>query len=192
MGHNIDTLQRIGVKVFLAEAPSLEKIVPVFHRWIQNGSVDGMLIDVADYSHVPEGPGVLLVAHEGNYAVDMGGGRPGLLYYRKQAVEGDLAQRLQAVAAIALRAAAALERDVDAKGAICGDAIQFFANDRLAAPNDADTEKAFQPALDRLLDRLFDGGARKQCRNQDPRERFNVDVLADKGANAATLLARLI
>jgi hypothetical protein len=191
MGHSIDTLQRIGVKVFLTEAPSLETIVPVFHRWIQNGSVDGMLIDVADYSHVPEGPGVVLVAHEGNYALDLGGGRPGLLYYRKQPLDGGLGQRLQTTSIVALRAADALEREAEVKGAICGDAIQFFANDRLAAPNDAETEAAFQPALDSLLDRLFDGAPRKQCRNQDPRERFNVDVLADKGANAATLLARL-
>jgi len=191
MGHSIDTLQRIGVKIFLAEAPSLDRIVLAFHRWIQNGSVDGMLIDVADYSHVPEGPGVVLVAHEGNYALDLTGGRPGLLYYRKQPIDGDLTERVRAVAAVALRAADALERDAEVEGAICGDAVQFFANDRLAAPNDAETEAAFQPALDAVLERMFAGAPRKQCRNQDPRERFNVDVLADKGANAATLLARL-
>ena len=191
MGHSVDNLQRIGVKVFLNQAPSLEKMVPVFHRWIQNGLVDGMLIDVADYSHVPEGPGVVLVAHEGNYALDLGGGRPSLFYYRKQPLDGDLAQRLQTVAATALRAADVLERESELSTAICGDAIQFVANDRLTAPNDAATEAAFQPILDSLLDRLFDGSPRNQCRNRDPRERFSIDVLAEKGANAATLLARI-
>lgn len=191
MGHSVANLHRIGVKLFLEAAPSLERVVPVFHRWIQNGSVDGMLIDVADYAHVPAGPGVLLIAHEGNYAIDMGGGRAGVFYYRKQPAEGDLAQRLRAVTAIALQAAARIESEADLGVAICGDAIQFVANDRLNAPNAAETEAAFRPALDALLDRLFDGSPRKLCRNRDERERFNVDVLADRGADAATLLARI-
>lgn len=191
MGHPVEQLYRIGVKVFLQAPPPLDRVVPVFHRWIQNRTVDGMLIDVADYAHVPQGPGVLLVAHEGNYAIDLEGGRPGLLYYRKQPIDGDLGQRLQAVTAIALRAAHCLQQEAELAVAVCGDAFQFIANDRLHAPNDAGTEAAFQPALDRLLDRMFDGSPRKLCRARDPRERFLVDVLAERGADAATLLARI-
>jgi hypothetical protein len=188
MSHSIHELQRIGVKFFLADAPDLGKIIPVFHRWIQNGSVDGLLIDVADYSHVPRGPGVLLIGHEGNYSVDLTGDRPGVLYSRKKPVDGGLAQRLNAVCATALRAAALLE---DEGLRLRGDELQVVANDRLLAPNDGETHSAFQPVLDSLLDLLFDGSARQLCRDEDPRERFNIDVKAEKGADAATLLARL-
>ncbi len=193
MSHNVENLQRIGVKFFLANAPDPETIIPVFHRWIQNGSVDGLLIDVADYAHVQQGPGVVLVAHEGNYAVDSTGSRPGVLYYRKQPLEGDLSQRLASVCATALRAAELLENEAELNGVgkLCGDEVQIFANDRLLAPNDGETQAAFQPVLDGVLDRLFGGGTREICRDETPRERFNVNVKAASGASAGALLARL-
>ncbi len=193
MSHSVESLQRIGVKFFLAEAPAPDLIIPIFHRWIQNGSVEGLLIDVADYSHVPQGPGILLVAHEGNYAIDLAGDRPGVLYYRKQPLDGDLPQRLGAVCAMSLRAAELLENEssLNGTGKIRGDEVQIFGNDRLLAPNDASTQAAFEPALDALLERLYQGGARQLCRDENPRERFNIDVKAEKGATAATLLARL-
>jgi hypothetical protein len=60
-------------------------IVPVFHRWIQQKSFPNhLLVDVADYAHVPEGPGTLLVSHEANIHFDRDGGKPGVLYVRKQ------------------------------------------------------------------------------------------------------------
>ncbi len=193
MAHSVDNLQRIGVKFFLSEAPDPEKVIGVFHRWIQNGSVDGMLIDVADYSHVEQGPGVLLVGHEGNYAVDWTRNRPGVVYYRKQPLEGDLGERLRTVCETALQAAELLEdeSDLGAGAKLRGDEVQIFANDRLLAPNDAGTQSAFQPALDGLLDRLFNGSSRQLCRDEDPKERFNMDVKAETGAAAAALRARL-
>lgn len=192
-GHtDVDGLQRIGVKFYLSETPPLDAVIPVFHRWIQTAAVEGMLIDIADYSHVPDGPGVMLIAHEGNYAVDLNGGRPGVLYYRKQALAGDLDQRVRAVCAAALRAAALLEGEASLGGVkLRGDELQIFANDRLLAPNDGATEAAFSPVLTGLLDRLYAGAPRQLCRDQDPRRRFNVDVKAERGADAATLLQRL-
>ena len=194
MPHSIDRLQRIGVKFFLAgEPPELSKIVAAFHRWIQARSVDGLLIDVGDYAHVPDGPGVILIAHEGTYAVDLTDRRPGILYYRKQPLEGDLHQRLTSVAANALRAAKLLVEDdeVGAAARIAGDALQVFANDRLLAPNDAESDAAFRPVLDRFLDKLFAGASRQLCRDEDRRVRLNFDVKAEGGADAAILLGRL-
>ena len=43
----------------------LEKLVPVFHQWIREKKIpDELLIDVADYAHVPQGPGVVLIDQE--------------------------------------------------------------------------------------------------------------------------------
>src|SRR4026208_1804455 len=80
-------LSRLGIKLF-AEDPGevrLKDIVPVFHSWIQKQCVkDHQLIDVHDYSHIHQGPGILLVAHEGNFSTDRTDGKLGLVYFRKQ------------------------------------------------------------------------------------------------------------
>ena len=107
----VEGLHRFGLKLFVdADAVvSPHAYIPVFHRWIQTGSVDGLLIDVADYSNLADGPRVLLVAHEGNYAIDDSGGRPGLVYTRKQPLDGPFADRLDTVSRTLLGAARLLE-----------------------------------------------------------------------------------
>ena len=60
---------------------------------------DHLLIDVADYEHVPNGPGTVLVSHEANIHLDLADGRPGLLYIRKQPLKGDLRERIRALSA---------------------------------------------------------------------------------------------
>ncbi|MBW2212567.1 MAG: hypothetical protein JRG67_16300 [Deltaproteobacteria bacterium] len=68
----------------------LEKLIPVFHEWIRTKKIsDELLIDVADYAHVPQGPGVVLIGHQSDYYLDVADNRPGLLYSRKRGFEGD-------------------------------------------------------------------------------------------------------
>ena len=105
----------IKVKFFV-EAPNavdLPAFIPLFHRWIQKKTVEGLLIDVADYQHVPEGPGILLMGHEGNYAMDMANGRPGLLYSRKREWGDDktLQQRLHTVFRLAFNVGSKASKD---------------------------------------------------------------------------------
>jgi len=55
-------LQCVNVKL-LAKDPEdvdLEPLIPVFHNWIQGQVFEELLLDVADYRHVHEGPGVVL------------------------------------------------------------------------------------------------------------------------------------
>ena len=97
----------------------------------------GLLIDVADYTHLTGGPRVVLVAHEGNYALDDADGRPGLVYTRKQPLDGPLADRLAEAARALFAAAERLERDSadegDGRAAFLGNEIAVIANDRRAA-----------------------------------------------------------
>src|SRR5450755_4649168 len=59
-------LQHVNVKLLIQNPgeASLEPLIPVFHGWIENRAAeDELLIDVADYIHVPAGPGVVLIGH---------------------------------------------------------------------------------------------------------------------------------
>ena len=64
-------LQKINVKFYLAEGSDLppEAAFRAFSRWIPE-TTDEVLIDVADYAHVPRGPKTVLVGHEANYILD--------------------------------------------------------------------------------------------------------------------------
>ncbi|MCG8364404.1 MAG: hypothetical protein MJA27_13865, partial [Pseudanabaenales cyanobacterium] len=64
-------VQHVNVKIFLkGPEVSKEDAINVFHSWIQDQKLDDQLIDVADYSHVPEGPGVMLIGHNAFYSFD--------------------------------------------------------------------------------------------------------------------------
>ena len=165
MEHNVDGLQRFAVKLYLDPRSALapRACIEIFHRWIQQGAVPGLLIDVADYTHLTGGPRVMLVAHEGDYALDDADGRLGLVYTRKQPLEGTLADRLAAAAAMLLAAAERLERDT---ASLAGGGAAFLtgemavvANDRLAAPRTAEAETALREGLAPFGARLFDGAA---------------------------------
>ncbi len=191
-----EDLQKIAVKLFVENpaAVRLREIVPVFHRWIQKGSVDGMLIDVADYGHLPDGPGVVLVGHEGDYSMDAMEGPLGLLYTRRQPLPGPLPDRVRSCLKAALRACAALEGDPLFEGTFrfrTGEAL-FLANDRLLAPNTEEAFAALRPGLESAFGALWGGRVELARDATDPRRRLAVQVKgAEAAGDAASLLARL-
>src|SRR4029453_2071970 len=107
-------LHRLGVKFFVADPTSirLQDFIPIFHGWIQKQNLTGhLLVDVHDYSHMHNGPGILLVAHEGNFSIDTADGRPGLFYYRKTPTSSGPADQIAAILRSALQASRLLEKD---------------------------------------------------------------------------------
>jgi hypothetical protein len=188
-------LHKFGIKFFAADAEGIDilKLIPIYHRWIQQNALEDLLIDVADYSHVPAGPGVMLIAHEGNYALDETGHERGVVYYSKHQLAGELPERFARVARKALRAAQLMSEDTELGGALKlpGNRLEFFANDRLAAPNTDAAYAELQPALDTFLDRLYAGAPYSLARETDPKERLSVRVQAEGEVGLKTLLARL-
>ena len=188
-------LQRIALKIFLDDASAIapQDVVPVFHRWIQTQAVDGLLIDVADYSHLPTGPCVLLVAHEGHYVLDRSGDRLGLQYARRQPLQGPLPDRLAALGRTLLRAGRLLEADPSLPGPVRfgGHEIECVANDRLLAPNRMETLTALQPALESFLNVLSAGADWTLTREADPRARFGILARTAGPATLDTLAERL-
>jgi hypothetical protein len=76
---------RIKAKAFFYNQVDPESVVPIFNRWISNRTLeDHLMIDIADYRHVLDGPSVMLVGHEADIVIDHGDGRPGLAYIRKR------------------------------------------------------------------------------------------------------------
>ena len=189
-------LHKFGIKFFAQGAERLDilKLIPIYHRWIQQSALEDLLIDVADYSHVPSGPGVMLIAHEGNYALDETGHERGVAYYSKHKLSGgDLTERLAQVAHRALKAAELMSADADLEGAlkVPGNRLQFFANDRLVAPNTDAAYAELEPAFKAFLERLYAGAPYELERETDPKERLSVRVSVAGAVPLTTLLERL-
>jgi hypothetical protein len=178
---------KLCVKLFLEDPKALHGVamVPVFQGWIQMHAVDDhLLIDVADYEHVPDGPGTVLVSHEANFSTDAAGGRPGLLYQRKQPIAGDGAARWTAVLRHALAAAARLETYPGLK--FRTDEILLRVADRLLAPNTPATFEAVRPALEEALGRVVGAGKFELAYGGAGRGLFEVTV---KVSGAGTVSA---
>jgi len=170
-------LYRIGIKFFAADPASihLEEFIPIFHGWIQRQAIERhLLIDVHDYSHIHGGPGILLVAHEGNFSLDMADGRPGLFYFRKTPTGLPPAEHIAEIAKTAVQAIRVLESD--AKMRFKTDELLVIANDRLEAPNDDDTFAALQPAVAAGLNSALGQDFKLTRTSTDPKERLTIEA----------------
>ena len=195
--------QKLQLKIFVtpasAGAVELEAFIPVFHRWIKDRLLPELTIDVANYAHVPEGPGVVLIGHGSDYFMDQGGGRLGLLHNRKRAGAPPEA-RLVDLARRTLHAAVLLERDPAFGGRLrfASDELLFRINDRLAAPDTAATFAAVKPELEALGRQLYGegaftlerGGGAAAADGQTTRQLFAVRLLSTAGVSLASLLER--
>jgi len=196
MGVPIEELQRLGIKLFAADGAAVapRELVPIFHRWIQSNAVsDHMLIDVADYAHVPDGPGIVLVAHEGNFSVDFAHGRVALTYLRKQPLPGAFADRLSRIARTAVGVCRLLEEDAGIGGRLRfrGDELVVLCNDRLSAPNTAEARAMLQPAVEGWLRTLYGAGDCQLSTDADPRERLQLHATVAAPLSARQLGERL-
>jgi hypothetical protein len=152
---------KIAVKLYAsASNVAPELFVPTFHHWIQNQVVENhFLLDVADYEHVAGGPGTVLICAEANIHMDQGENRLGLLYSRKTPLPGSFADRLAAVVTETLKTAAKLQDEKIFAGKLSfpTNEIVIRLNDRLLAPNNAQTLAAVEPDIHALAERLFAG-----------------------------------
>ena len=152
--------------------------------------VDGILVDVADYTHLSDGPGVVLVSHEADYYLDSAEGPLGLLYSRKTPLDGGIMAAFRA----ALDACSKLEAEPEFKGRLkfkSGEAL-VLVNDRLTAPNTDETLAAVKPDLEAALSKLYPGAAPKLSRaSSDARARFGVRVTVPEKEGVDALLSRI-
>jgi hypothetical protein len=185
---------RLDVKLFVEASSRFElpALIPVFHTWIQQSTIDDeLLIDVTDYSHVIDGPGVLLVGHEAQYGLEQSKGRTGLLYSQRRARVDGFESALRYSLRHALRAASLLEKEESLRGKLkfSGQELLIRINDRLRAPNTLETWKAVEPTLRAVLSPLF--GAQLSLEPEPPGlPLFSVRARSANPANIDTLLTR--
>ena len=149
-------LQKFGVKLFFNTngSYSSKDFVPVFHNWIQNKVIDDhLLIDVADYSHIPDGPGVMLIAHEGNFSLDQESQQPGIMYMRKTEIAGSFTERFSTVLSTVIKVANRLnDNNISKQVDFIPNSFRFIANDRLYAENTADNQDFYKREIQKALD----------------------------------------
>ena len=184
-------VQHINVKIYLEnpEAVKLEDFAAVFNSWIQKQRLEELLIDVADYLHVHNGPGIMLIGHEADYSLDNRAGRLGLLYNRKEQLEGTTQEKLAQAVRAALIAAQILEKENGLK--FNGSEVQIIINDRLLVPNTAETFAALEADLKAFFSTLYDEAEYSLSQKTDPRERFTVNVKTASNFDVDSLLKNL-
>ena len=144
-------LQKFGIKFYLKNEKSFssKNYIPLFHGWIQDKSIfDHLLIDVADYSHVIDGPGVMLIAHEGHFSLDQEGLLPGMMYMRKMNLEGDFSERFSKVFSIAVEGVKLL---IAEQLEFCQTSFRFIANDRRLASNTMENQNMYKEKVGKIL-----------------------------------------
>lgn len=186
--------QRFAAKLFTLPAGEVPEkdFVLFFHRVIQGRLLDETTIDVTDYSHVPDGPGVMLICHEAHYGMDRGGGRLGLRCATKRGATGDTATRIQRVLKKVLRLAELMEGHEIFGGRVRFDtrAALVSIEDRLAAPSTQETFDAVAPVLAEVATRAW-GAPPVLVRVGSAKEPFHVELSAPNAPSVGELLGRL-
>jgi hypothetical protein len=173
-------LQHINVKIFVDGELAIDpaKFIDVFHAWVRDHTLDELLIDVADYRHVPAGPGVMLIGHEADYSMDHADGRWGLRYNRKAAVDGSNDDCLRQALRSAGRACQLLEEHFKGEPSLLFSRREFelFVNDRALAPNTPEILATSQPILESFLTSALGHDDFRLEPRPDPRSLFGVSV----------------
>jgi hypothetical protein len=186
--------EKLQIKFFAKPdaAFDLETIVPVFHRFIREHAFDELMIDVADYKHVKNGPGVVLVGDANDYYLDGTEGRAGLQFSRKRHGSGPEG-RLREGLARALKACSLLEAAPELSGKLgfATDEILIRLPDRLNAPNDEATFNEVSQEVSALLDKLYGAGSFTIERGAPAPEPLSLRVKAKSAPALATLLSAL-
>jgi hypothetical protein len=166
-----DYLQRVDVKQLLDSPrnPDLDPFLVIFNRWRKQTDHPSDWVDLADYAHMPSGPGILIAGKRDTFAVNLNPPGPGLLTSVRGGLEGSLADRFREAfrRAREFNAAVVAEPEFPREFQVINHAWEVFVNDRLRFPNTDQADRQVRPALaaalgiaPELLTRHADPGGR--------------------------------
>ena len=175
-------LQKLAVKIFVEQPNTipLTDFIDVFHRWIQR--TDGAYHDVADYSHMHAGPGIVLIANDANVSMDESGNRRGLLFSQKGPLAGSNREKLRHVlrGVIANCRKLEAERSFDGKLRFDRSEFEISVNDRAVAVNSGAASRALEVDVAPIAREIFGDAQIGFARHRDPRRRLSLCVKASQ------------
>lgn len=186
-------LEKLNVKLFVEQPNSvpLADFIEIFHRWIQAG--DGVYHDIADYSHMQAGPGIILIANDANVSIDENGNRRGLLFSQKSRLPGSNQEKLRTVLHSALENCRRLEEEPALRGKLrfaVNEAV-ISLNDRLLGANSQESFDEIKGDVEVVAGQLLSGAKFKLERESDSRQRLNVYLKSSVTMSSAQALNNL-
>ncbi|HYQ00476.1 MAG TPA: hypothetical protein VER96_17485 [Polyangiaceae bacterium] len=183
--------ERLQLKLYLepSEHFELEALIPVFHRFIRDQVLKDLVIDVVDYSHVPDGPGVVLIGHAADYYVGALDGALGLVFSRKRGGPGEGA-RLEDALHRLVNVARLLEQESGLKLRFTSNELSLRLTDRLRAPNDDATFASTQAEVQALFGRVYGGDVAIE-RLPGSKEPLSLRIKAASAPSLEALLEKL-
>jgi hypothetical protein len=186
-------LEKLSVKLFVEQPNSvpLTDFIEIFHGWIQAG--DGVYHDVADYSHMQAGPGIILIANDANVSIDENGNRRGLLFSQKSRLPGSNQERLRTVLHSALENCRRLEEEPALRGKLrftVNEAV-ISLNNRLLGANSQEAFDELKGDVEVVAGQLLGGAKFKLERDSDSSRRLNVYLKSSATMSSAQALNNL-
>ncbi len=174
-------LDRFCLKFFAQPNTRVDdaEFIDIFHEWIRLKKLGGILLDVADYRHVPTGPGVMLITHDINFALDYAEGQFGLFAQRKSGSGHTHQDRILELVRATVAFGLLLETDPRLAGGLRFEAgsFNYMSNDRLQAPNTQAAFEVLNPDIEAAANIIYPAQDVFLARAQnDPRERLAVQV----------------
>ncbi len=169
---------RIKAKIFFNKPINPADFTAIFHRWIQEQIFENhLLIDIADYQHVYQGPSIVLVGYEADFIIDLTRGQAGLLYVRKRSwPEGDLTKRIHTVLTSVTSAAKLLEEEDSLEATLDLEKLELFFSDRLNTPNESEIYPALQESVQKTLDEFYKKSVAVEPLKQDFKRSLGFQV----------------
>ncbi len=144
-------LQRIDVKLLLdcPPDPDLDQFLVIFDRWRKADDHPADWVDLADYAHMPGGPGILIAGKRDTFSVNLNPPGPGLLTSVRSGLEGSLEDRFREALRRAreFNAGVMAEPEFPAEFSVREGAWEIYVNDRLGFPNTDPTDRLVRPAV---------------------------------------------
>ncbi len=182
------SLRRIDVKLPITNPEDSDNAAytGIFTRWLSD---EERWLDIADYTHVPSGPTVMIVGDDAQFSIDAGKGELGVLYSHRGELEGSDTERLEHVLRTALQLVADLESEDDCPIRVRTDRADVVVNDRLAHPNQDDTAAALTTAVTAAAESVFGAAPTSVEHTGGPDQRLGVRVTVASNVPAGQILA---